>query len=172
MPWAAAGATAAGSHGLAACAAPASLLTGAGGAQFRLVLPGRAQVYLTLTQEDRRYRPRAGRLNGQGPFEKRLYAAAGAAGEYAHAIGLVVVRRAVLEAARAGAPLRRADAELVSAPFRRARDVGIYSVRPVRACAARAVLALLRCARVSPRGGRRSRACSRPALTARSCGPA
>ena len=117
--------------------------------QFRLVLPGRAQVYLTLTQEDRRYRPRPNRLNGQAPFEKRLAGPArpktaeqrsagggagedgggGAGREYEHAIGMVVVRRSALQAARAGAPLRRADMELATASFRRARDVGIYSAR-------------------------------------------
>jgi hypothetical protein len=119
--------------------------------QFRLVLPGRTQVYLTLTQEDRRYRPRPNRLNGQAPFEKRFVpggadghgaadaehardarAGQGPAGpwEYRHAIGMVVVRRAALEAARAGTPLRRADMELATSSFRRGRDVGIYSVTP------------------------------------------
>ena len=121
--------------------------------QFRLVLPGRTQVYLTLTQQDRRYRPRPNRLNGQAPFEKRLVAGGGPADsrgakagqgdgggrgragggdgwEYEHGIGMVVVRRSAVEASRAGMPLRRADMELVTSPFRRARDVGIYSVRP------------------------------------------
>jgi len=71
-------------------------------------------VFVIVSQEDPRYNPNGSTANGKRPFNKP----AKQVDKYEVAVGVVVVRKSVLEAKKKKSQLQRADVELISRPFR------------------------------------------------------